>query len=310
MARPRIGLDIGATAVRAVELSMRSSPPSVVRVAEAPLPPGAVSNGEVREPHAVTDALRELWQRGRFRSREVMLGVANQRVVVREVSLPWLADDELRQSLSFQVQEFVPIPIDEAVLDYHVLEEFENDGGRMQRLLLVAAHKSMVAQFVQAAEGARLSPVGVDLIPFAIVRSVGTIDGSGLDEEDFGDEALVEIGADVTSICVHAWGVPRFVRILPTGARLIDGSGEEDVDPPAPPPGIVELGDIFPKPEAKPNSMQLVTGRAGGFADEINSSLESRESSCRAVGPSFPGSWSSSLTECRLRWFRGARCIG
>src|SRR5919202_3143771 len=110
MARTRIGLDIGGTAVRAAELSMRTVPPTLVRVGEVPLPEGAVSNGEVRDPRAVTAALKELWRKGKFRSREVVLGVANQRVVVREVSLPWMADmKELRQSLPFQVQEFVPI---------------------------------------------------------------------------------------------------------------------------------------------------------------------------------------------------------
>lgn len=248
-------------------------PPSLVRVAEVPLAPGAVSNGEVRDPEAVTEAVRELWQRGRFRSRQVILGVANQRVVVREVSVPWLADAELRQSLPLQVQEFVPIPIDEAVLDYHVLEEFEEEGRRMLRLLLVAAHKSMVAQVVQAVEGAKLTPVGVDLIPFSIVRSIGSIDGTGL-EESLGDEALIEIGADVTSICVHAWGVPRFVRILPSGARQMDGSGEGTVEEPVEEPGIVEYTDIFHKPAAESGPMKLATSRAAGFANEINSSLE------------------------------------
>ena len=124
----RIGVDIGATGVRAAELSMRSVPPTLVRVGQVPLSPGAVSNGEIRDPGAVSEALRELWRRGRFRSKEVILGVANQRVVVREVLVPWLEDKELRASLPYQVQEYVPISLEEAVLDFHVLEEFEREG--------------------------------------------------------------------------------------------------------------------------------------------------------------------------------------
>src|SRR2546425_5003351 len=219
MPQVRIGVDIGSTGVRAAELSMRSVPPQLVRVAQVPIPEGAVGSGEVRDPAAVGDSLRELWHRGKFRSRDVILGVANQRVVVREVSLPWLTDKELRESLPFQVQEFVPIPVEEAVLDFHILEEFEREGRRMVRILLVAAQKTMIQQIVAAAEMARLRPVGLDLVPFAIVRSVGSIDGMGLDDNGGGDEAIVEIGADVTSISVHAWGVPRFVRILPSGGR-------------------------------------------------------------------------------------------
>src|SRR5213593_342210 len=189
MPQVRIGVDIGSTGVRAAELSMRTVPPQLVRVAQVAVPEGAVVSGEVRDPQAVADALRELWHRGRFRAKEVVLGVANQRVVVREVSLPWVSDNELRESLPFQVQEFVPIPVEEAVLDFHVLEEFGREGRRMVRILLVAAQKTMIQQIVTAAEMAKLSPVGLDLVPFAIVRSVGSIDGVGLDESTGGDEA-------------------------------------------------------------------------------------------------------------------------
>jgi type IV pilus assembly protein PilM len=272
MGRTRIGLDIGTTAVRAAELSMRSVPPALIRVAEVPLPDGAVSNGEVRDPAAVSAAVRELWQLGRFRSREVILGVANQRVVVREVAVPWLAEKELRQSLPFLVQEFVPIPMDEAVLDYHVLEEFEHEGRRMLRLLLVAAYKSMVRQVVQAVEGAKLTPTGVDLVPFAIVRSVGSIDNGSFDEAMIGDEALVEIGAEVTSICVHAWGVPRFVRILPSGARMLGetaSEAEEFAEVSSTPDGH----DIFGGPK-RGQTTKIEDRRAAAFADDIHSSLE------------------------------------
>ena len=82
-----------------------------------PLPAAAVASGEVREPEAISEALRELWRVGKFHKRDVVLGVSNQRVVVREVSLPWLPEKEFRSSLPFQVQEHVPIPVEEAVLD-------------------------------------------------------------------------------------------------------------------------------------------------------------------------------------------------
>jgi type IV pilus assembly protein PilM len=170
--KTRIGLDVGSTAVRAAELT-EGSPPSVVRAAQVPLPAGAVENGEVRDVQAVSEALRELWTRGGFKSRKVWLGVGNQRVVVREIALPALPEKELRQSLGFQVQEFIPMPVDEAVLDYHLIEEVEIEGRPMLRLLLVAAQKAMVDTLVAAATGAKVEPIGLDLVPFALVRAVG-----------------------------------------------------------------------------------------------------------------------------------------
>src|SRR5437764_4414367 len=119
MGKRRIGLDIGSTSIRAAEISVNGGRPRLVRMAQVPTPAGAVASGEVKDPAAVSEAVRELWRTARFRSREVHLGVGNQRVVVREVTLPYLEDKELRQSLPFQVQEFVPIAIEDAILDYH-----------------------------------------------------------------------------------------------------------------------------------------------------------------------------------------------
>ena len=217
MAKGRIGLDIGSTAVRAAELSAGTQP-TVVRAAQGPLPPGAVENGEVRDPLAVSDALRELWKRGGFSSGQVWLGVGNQRVVVREIALPFLPEKELKASLSLQVQEFIPMPVDEAVLDYDPIGEFEQDDRKMLRMLLVAAQRAMVDQVVQAVAGAGLEPMGLDLIPFALVRAVGTPDVS-MDLEEGGEEAIIDIGAHVTNIVVHDRGDTRFVRILPSGGR-------------------------------------------------------------------------------------------
>ena len=275
MPQVRTGVDIGSTGVRAAELSMRSLPPQLMRVAQVPLPDGAVTSGEIRDSAAVSDGLRELWRRGKFRSREVVLGVANQRVVVREVALPWLSDRELRESLPFQVQEFVPIPVEEAVLDYHVLEEFEREGRRMVRILLVAAQKTMIQQIVQAAEAAKLRPVGLDLVPFAIVRSVGSIEAME-GETLAGDEAIVDIGADVTSICVHAWGVPRFVRMLPSGGRDVTnavarslGVSDEEAESLKRNDGASAI-----EPEKGEQAVKAAVARAASFADDIRSSLD------------------------------------
>jgi len=219
VARTRIGVDVGSTAVRVAEVAAGDIP-VVVRAAQVPLPPGVVEAGEVRQPEAVAEALREAWSKSGVKSKQVHLGVGNQRVVVREVALPWLPEKELRDTLGFQVQEFIPMASDDAVLDFDPLGEMNQGGRRMMRILLVAAHRPMVNALVEAALAAKLDPQGIDLTPFAVVRAVGTGD-EGLDLDSSGDEAIVDIGAQVTSICVHDRGVTRFVRILPSGGRDI-----------------------------------------------------------------------------------------
>jgi type IV pilus assembly protein PilM len=217
--RTRIGVDVGSTAVRVAEVATGEIP-VIVRAAQVPLPPGVVEAGEVRQPEVVAEALRELWSKAGVKSKQVHLGVGNQRVVVRELALPWLPEKELRDTLGFQVQEFIPMSSDEAVLDFDPLGEMDQGGRRMVRILLVAAHKPMVNALVEAALAAKLDPQSVDLTPFAVTRAVGAGD-DGLDLDSSGDEAIVDIGAQVTSICVHDRGVTRFVRMLPSGGRDI-----------------------------------------------------------------------------------------
>jgi type IV pilus assembly protein PilM len=229
--RTRIGVDVGSTAVRVAEVAAGEIP-VIVRAAQVPLPPGVVEAGEVRQPEVVAEALRELWSKAGVKSKQVHLGVGNQRVVVRELALPWLPEKELRDTLGFQVQEFIPMASDEAVLDFDPLGEMDQGGRRMVRILLVAAHKPMVNALVEAALAAKLDPQGIDLTPFAVTRAVGTGD-EGLDLDSSGDEAVVDIGAQVTSICVHDRGVTRFVRMLPSGGRditlaLASGLGVHD----------------------------------------------------------------------------------
>lgn len=272
MAKVRIGLDIGSTAVRAAEVSVGGQP-AVLRAAQVKVAPGAVENGEVRDPGAVADALRELWAVGKFKSRQVVMGVGNQRVVVREIGLPWLPEKELRASLGFQVQEFIPMSVDDVVLDFDALGEFEQEGRRMIRILLVAAQRAMVDAIMAAADGAKLDPVGLDLVPFALVRAVGASD-AGMDLDGSGDEAVVDIGGHVTNICVHARGVTRFVRILPSGGNdvtmaIARSLGIEDDIAERLKKGEAVQGG--PAPEAVRSA---ALSRAGSFVDEIRSSLE------------------------------------
>ena len=273
MPKARIGLDVGSTAVRAAELT-EGSPPTVVRAAQVPLPVGAVENGEVRDVPAVSEALRELWTRGGFKSRKVWMGVGNQRVVVREIALPAMPEKELRQSIGFQVQEFIPMPVDEAVLDYHLIEEREIDGRQMIRLLLVAAQKAMVDTLVAAATGAKLEPMGLDLVPFALVRAVGA-SGAGMELESTGGEAVVDVGAHVTNVVVHATGETRFVRILPSGGRDITVAIARALSVEDAVAERLKRGEPVEGVDATPQqALEIAMQRATQFVDEIRSSLE------------------------------------
>jgi type IV pilus assembly protein PilM len=274
MAKGSVGLDVGSTAVRAAEVALGGGQPSLVRAAQVPLAAGAVENGEVREPQVVTEAIRELWQRGGFKTRQATLGVGNQRAVVREVTVPALPPKELSQALPFQIQELIPIPLEDAVLDHDVLDEFEQEGTRMLRLLVVAAQRTMVTTMVDAATQAKVEPVGVDLVPFALIRSVGQGDGLNLDESGMGGEAIVDVGADVTNICVHERGVARFVRILPSGGRDVTRALADALSVTEEEAESLKWGQPVEGAPSPAEVQSIVDRRAGVLVDEIRSSLD------------------------------------
>ncbi|MEA3020515.1 MAG: type pilus assembly protein PilM, partial [Actinomycetota bacterium] len=158
MARTVIGLDVGTAAVRAAELRFGRGSPALVRFGQVALEPGAVIGGEVVDVHAVAAALRRLWKEGGFRERRVVTAVSGARVVARMTELPAMSDSDLRSSLPFQIQDIIPIPLDEAVVDYQVLEPFVDETGTERlRLFVVAAHRDMVRTLLASLEGAGLT---------------------------------------------------------------------------------------------------------------------------------------------------------
>ncbi|WP_066588695.1 type IV pilus assembly protein PilM [Cellulomonas timonensis] len=216
-----IGLDIGSSCVRAAELEFGSGGPTgkagatLVRFGQSALPLGVVRDGEVTQPETVSAVLRELWARARFESKDVVIGVGNQRVIVRELDLPWMPLAQLKSSLPYQVQELLPMSTDDALLDFFPTSEYDGPQGRAVHGMLVAAQRDTVNANVSAVEGAGLRPQMVDLNAFALVRSLARGDLAQA------TAAFVDIGASITTVVVAAQGSPRMVRSLPTGGHSV-----------------------------------------------------------------------------------------
>lgn len=221
MRRTAIGLDIGSSSLRAAQVSFHRDGVQLERISQVGLPEGAVVNGEVVDAAALTDAVRLLWKQARFGSKRVALGVANQRVLVRQVELPPLSPADLKAALPFQVQEHLPMPADAAVLDFLPLAPVSGPNGTaLVRGLLVAAPRDMVTTTVDAVQAAGLVVDTVDLTPFAVLRATRA-------PRDLDLEALVDIGARLTTVIVHSAGTPRFVRILLSGGDDITAAVSE-----------------------------------------------------------------------------------
>lgn len=212
MAGGVVGVDIGSSFLRAVEIDDASKArPTLLRAHEVPLPEGSVKRGEILEVHTVASAFKRLWSTGGFRSKEVALGIGGQSVIVRDFAVPRIPLAQIKESLPYQVQELLPVPVSDAVLDYYPIGEGQNESGPIVNGLLIAAFKQAVSVNVSAATLAGLTPVSMDLLPFAMTRV------HSLSSPTSGFAVHMNIGANATSIVIVQAGVPLFVRIVPAG---------------------------------------------------------------------------------------------
>src|SRR6185436_12724446 len=213
--------------------------------------------GEVANDAAVTEAVGRLRDEVGLKKAQVRLGLASPRVVVRQIEMPLMTRDELASALQFQAAELIPIPLDDAVLDFAILGPASpGEGGEPRmRVLLAAVQEATVRRLVTAVEAGGLQVAAVDLVPLALIRSLAgsardralvgaavaahegahdPADGGGvaLAERSGGAEGIVSFGGGVTAIAVHELGVPRFVRVLGTGGRELTDAIASELDLP------------------------------------------------------------------------------
>jgi len=270
-ARTAIGLDIGTSVVRAVELSFGRGGITLERFGQVVLPDGVVRDGQVVDPEPVVARLRELWEATGLSHKRVVLGVANQRVIVRQIDLPLMPPEELRKSLPFQVMDVLPMDVEQSVLDFFPLEQLEDaQGVQTLRGLLVAASRDTVFANVQAVQRAGLRVEAVDLTSFAVLRALGKQSGP-----DVETEALIDIGARVTNIVVHHAGLPVFVRILLMGGQDVTDAVSDSLEVPlATAEALKQQIGVTDRTDEFDDLFRVVEGTSQDFVEEVVGSLD------------------------------------
>ncbi|MGE4428564.1 MAG: pilus assembly protein PilM [Solirubrobacteraceae bacterium] len=201
---------IGATHVALAQAAPSHGPLAVVATATAPLPPGAVRDGEVVDPTAVAAALRQAIEGRSGFDRKVRLGIGCQKVAVRILDVPPVQHaEDLDAAVRTLARERVPTAADGAVIDYRLLPETTGDDGQtIRRALVVAARRELVEGQVVAAQAAGLQPVGVDLVAFGLSRCVQAPESTLLLDLD-----------GVTTLALTGPDGCRFVRTIPAGVQ-------------------------------------------------------------------------------------------
>jgi type IV pilus assembly protein PilM len=224
---PAVGLDIDCGAIKAVQIGGSAGSHTLQHVGYRKLQSGAIADGEVADQDLLAYELREFWASHSFKGKTVYLGVANQKVVVRLLDFPRMSPEDLKGAISFEAQDHIPMPIDEAILDYVVLGPQE-EGTDLDRILLVAAQKEMISRFSSVVQMAGLRAEGVDVKALSLVRS--TLPNSLFDDE--GATLLLDIGTEITLLVVTQGGSPTLTRFIPGGSGFLAQAVAESADLP------------------------------------------------------------------------------
>jgi type IV pilus assembly protein PilM len=202
-----VGLDLDGQFLAAVQASDNG----VTRAVSSDLPPGIITDGEVTDVPALSEALKDFFKANNL-PRRVRLGVSNQQIVVRHLELPRIEDPaELAAAVRFQASEAIAMPLDEVVLDHQVIgENITAEGAARLRIVVVAARESMISRVVEAVRGAGLRPEGIDLNAFALVRALSLPSDSAESSRVY-----VHLGG-VTNLAIALGSICLFTRPLST----------------------------------------------------------------------------------------------
>jgi type IV pilus assembly protein PilM len=224
------GLKIGASQLAAARVANNGSA-ELLQVAREALAPGIIVGGELRDPDALAEALKDFFAKNGLPKKGVRLGIANNRIGVRTFEIAGIEDQkQLANAIRFRAQETLPIPIDEAVLDYQVLGEgVGEDGQPTKRILLVVAYRELIDRYVDACKQAGITLVGIDLEAFALLRALqAPQEGVGTDAS--AALVVVAIGHERSTFAVSDGRVCEFTRVLEWGGSALNVAIARAVD--------------------------------------------------------------------------------
>jgi type IV pilus assembly protein PilM len=261
-----VGLKIGASKLAAARVVNSGGASELVQVAQAELEPGIVVGGELRDPDALAEALKAFFKKHKLPRQGVRLGIASNRIGVRTFDLPGVDDEkQLHNAVRFRAQEALPIPLEEAVVDYHVLSDTVNaEGVRVRRVLLVVAYRELVDRYVAACRKAGIKLAGIDLEGFAALRAL-----SGSDQAQANAALVVaSVGHDRSTLAVSNGSICEFTRVIEWGGQNLNVAIARVLDmTPSEAEPIKHSVSLLEPREAIQNELQV-------FSRELISSLQ------------------------------------
>jgi|SRR5215204_276604 len=214
--RQLVGLDIGSSAIKLVQLKESKGRYFLQKFGVKPLEPEVIVDGTVMDEGRVVSAIRELFDESNVKNKHVAISISGHAVIVKKISLPPMPDEELEGQVRLAAEQYIPFDINEVNIDFHVLPPDPGGEGQGEMsVILVAAKKDKINELTELVKGAGLIPMVMDVDAFAIENMHAINYPLALDETT----ALVNLGASVMNVNIIRGGISLFTRDIPLGGN-------------------------------------------------------------------------------------------
>ena len=209
-----VGLDIGSSYVKVVEIDHSKSDPILKNYAVVKLPPEAIVEGEIMDRSLVIEGIQNCMAKAGVDKKDVVTAVSGRAVIVKKIVMDKMNPDDAKEAIFWEAEQHVPFDIDDVCLDFEVLRE--DVGANQMEILLVAAKKEMVETHASLVKDAGFTPVIIDVDSFAIQNAYE------ITHEELGSRVagLINIGSDVTNINIIQNNIPLFTRDVSVGSNV------------------------------------------------------------------------------------------
>ena len=211
-----VGLDIGSRTLKLAEIIDSKAGSTLKNFSTIDIEPGLIEEGSVRDPEAVSRYIRELFKSTKLKDKNVAISIGGYSVIVKKINVQTMTEDELHETIHFEAEQYIPFDISEVNLDFQILGESEHNPNQMN-VLLVAAKKEMISEYINLMKMAKLHPRIIDVDAFAL-QNIFNLNYS-LEDENI---ALIDIGASKTSLNILKDNVSEFMRDVSLGCEQIN----------------------------------------------------------------------------------------
>ena len=211
-----IGLDIGCGSIKLVELKEDKNGYKLQNLAISPLPPEAIVDGALMDSVTIIDAIRDVIAASKTKTKDVVTSVSGHSVIVKKISLPFMTEAELEESIQWEAERYIPFDINDVNIDFQIFGSTPENPDIMD-VVLVAAKKDIINDHVSVIMESGLNPVIIDIDSFALENMLA-INYEVNKEETF---AVVNVGASITNINIIKNNLSAFTRDIFKGGNQI-----------------------------------------------------------------------------------------